>query len=96
MPVIRKLILVASALLMSAPASAADYALLDPRFGTAVAEAPIKAQIIAAARAALDRPPGAIPRLHTEGPYRATASATSAYRRSAITRSRWTSLWPGA
>lgn len=67
MSVIGKLILAASALLLSVPVSAADYALLGPRFGSPAAEARVKAQVVAAARAALDRAPGAIPRLHTEG-----------------------------
>ena len=44
-----------------------DYALLGPDFATHAAHDEAAKAIIARARAALSRPPGAIPQLHTEG-----------------------------
>lgn len=50
------------------PAFAQDNAILGPGFARGIpATDPVARQIIARANAALDRPPGAIPRLHTEG-----------------------------
>lgn len=57
----------ALALAAASPALAQHHAVLGPDFGRGAAEAPAARQVIARATAALDRPPGAIPRLHTEG-----------------------------
>jgi len=58
----------ALALLASpALATAADYAILGPDYGKGAAQAPAAQEVIAKAKAALTRPPGAIPKLHTEG-----------------------------
>lgn len=57
-------------LILAAPAAAqqpADYALLGPGFSAGKANSVAAQTVIARARAALTRPPGAIPRLHTEG-----------------------------
>ncbi|MFZ0268280.1 alginate lyase family protein [Caulobacter sp.] len=57
---------------LASPALAADYAVLGPDYaqglekGGAVETSAAK-DVVAKARAALDRPPGAIPKLHTEG-----------------------------
>lgn len=56
-------ILVASA----SVAHAADYGLLGPDFGKGAVSPAVSKGVIARAEAALDRPPGAIPKLHTEG-----------------------------
>ena len=48
-------------------AAAADFALLGPRFAIGKADTDAAKAVIARARAALGRPPGAIPKLHTEG-----------------------------
>ncbi|MBO9708230.1 MAG: alginate lyase family protein [Caulobacter sp.] len=53
--------------LLASPALAGDYALLGPDFAKGAAQAPAAAEVIARAKAALTRPPGAIPLLHTEG-----------------------------
>ncbi len=58
--------------LLASPALAADFALLGPSYAKigskdAAAEAPAAQDVIAKAKAALTRPPGAIPQLHTEG-----------------------------
>jgi len=56
------------AVIAPAPASAASsYAVLGPRFALGKADSETGRAIIARARAALSRPPGAIPQLHTEG-----------------------------
>ncbi|QDZ07896.1 alginate lyase family protein [Sphingomonas panacisoli] len=47
--------------------AASDYAVLGPRFAAGKAGSDVGRAIIARAHAALTRPPGAIPRLHTEG-----------------------------
>jgi hypothetical protein len=62
-----RLLLLAPALLLAAPATAADYALLGPRFAAGQQDETVAKAVIARARAALSRPPGAIPQLHTEG-----------------------------
>jgi hypothetical protein len=62
-----RLLLLAPALLLAAPAMAADYALLGPRFAAGKQDGAEAKAVIARARAALSRPPGAIPQLHTEG-----------------------------
>ena len=59
-------ILLASLALLSAPATAQDYAILDARFARA-ADPSAARDVLARANKALGRPPGAIPRLHTEG-----------------------------
>lgn len=46
---------------------AADYALLGPDYAKGAAQAPAAQEVLSKAKAALDRPPGAIPKLHTEG-----------------------------
>ena len=54
--------------LMASPALAADYSVLSPTYAKAVAPQDAVAQeVIAKARTALSRAPGAIPQLHTEG-----------------------------
>lgn len=58
--------------LLAAPALAAtsgtaDYAILGPDYGKGAAQAPAAQEVLSKAKAALDRPPGAIPKLHTEG-----------------------------
>ncbi len=58
--------------LLASPALAADYAVLGPDYVQGLekgraAQAPAAQDVIAKAKAALDRPPGAIPKLHTEG-----------------------------
>src|SRR3569833_649540 len=58
--------LFAAALAAASPAAPAHYALLDAQFGAADHGEAARA-IIARARNALQRPPGAIPQLHTEG-----------------------------
>src|SRR3569623_40872 len=58
--------LFAVALAAASPAAPSHYALLDQHFGAATHSEATKA-IIARARTALKRPPGAIPQLHTEG-----------------------------
>ncbi len=60
------LALAASAASGASPATA-DYALLGPGFAKGQAKSEAAAAAIARARAALGRPPGAIPQLHTEG-----------------------------
>jgi hypothetical protein len=66
-----KLLLSSAAVLLAfgaVPASAQDHAILAPGFAKAVpAGDPAVRRIIARADAALDRAPGAIPQLHTEG-----------------------------
>lgn len=64
--------LVSSAALLlalgSVPALAQDYAILGVDFAKGVPAAdPVARKVLARADAALDRPPGAIPQLHTEG-----------------------------
>ena len=49
------------------PAAVPGHALLGPDFAAGTAHSQAAKAIIARARAALSRPPGAIPRLHTEG-----------------------------
>jgi hypothetical protein len=49
------------------PAPAAGYALLGPDFAKGKVDSPAGKATIARARSALGRPPGAIPKLHTEG-----------------------------
>jgi len=49
------------------PAHAPDYALLGSHFAAGKADSEAARMTIARARAALTRPPGAIPQLHTEG-----------------------------
>jgi hypothetical protein len=56
----------ALALLVS-PAVAADYAVLGPDYAKGAAQTPVAQEVVAQARKALTRPPGAIPQLHTEG-----------------------------
>jgi Alginate lyase len=51
----------------AAPAAAPGYALLAPDFAIGHSRDKAARAIIARARAALSRPPGAIPQLHTEG-----------------------------
>lgn len=53
--------------LAASAAEAADYAILGPSFGRATVAATTRDLVIARATEALDRPPGALPRLHTEG-----------------------------
>lgn len=53
--------------LTASAAHAADYGLLGPSFGKGPIAPALKAGVIQRAEAALGRPPGAIPRLHTEG-----------------------------
>ena len=53
--------------LAASAAEAADYAILGPSFGRATVAATTRDPFIARATEALDRPPGALPRLHTEG-----------------------------
>ncbi len=62
-----KFLLPALALLLAVPAVAADYAILGPSFGANAKQSTAGSDVVARARKALDRPPGAIPRLHTEG-----------------------------
>jgi hypothetical protein len=52
---------------LASPVLAADYAILGPDCAKSAAQAPVAREVIAKAKAALDRPPGAIPKLHTEG-----------------------------
>ncbi len=65
------LTLIASAALAVAtptpPSAPASYALLGPDFAAGAAHGEAAKAIIARARSALSRPPGAIPQLHTEG-----------------------------
>jgi hypothetical protein len=56
-----------AALALAAPTPAPGYALLGPDFATNAAHGDAAKAIIARARAALLRPPGAVPQLHTEG-----------------------------
>ncbi|UIJ45502.1 alginate lyase family protein [Sphingomonas cannabina] len=49
------------------PAMAQDHAILGPRFGQDAGNDPAARAVIRRAGAALDRPPGAVPQLHTEG-----------------------------
>ncbi|MEO7169085.1 MAG: alginate lyase family protein [Sphingomonas sp.] len=60
-------ILLAPAIVLAQPASVPDYALLGPGFASGKADSEAARRTIARARAALNRPPGAIPKLHTEG-----------------------------
>jgi hypothetical protein len=53
--------------LLASPALAADYALLGPDYAKGATQAPAAQDVISKAKAALARPPGAIPKLHTEG-----------------------------
>lgn len=53
--------------LMATPVLAADYAVLGPTYAKGATQAPAAEEVIAKAKAALTRPPGAIPKLHTEG-----------------------------
>ena len=53
--------------LTASTAHAADYGLLGPDFGKGPIAPALKAGVVQRAEAALGRPPGAIPRLHTEG-----------------------------
>ncbi|CAN5189121.1 alginate lyase family protein [soil metagenome] len=53
--------------LLASPVVAADYAILGPTYAQGSAQAPAAQDVIAKAKAALTRPPGAIPKLHTEG-----------------------------
>jgi hypothetical protein len=57
----------ASASLPASAAEVVDYAILDPQFGRAPPDASVKREVVTRAERALGRPPGAIPRLHTEG-----------------------------
>jgi hypothetical protein len=52
---------------LASPVLAADYALLGPDYAKGAAQAPAARDVLDKAKAALDRPPGAIPKLHTEG-----------------------------
>lgn len=49
------------------PALAQDHAILGPQFARGAESTPVARQVIRRADAALGRPPGAIPQLHTEG-----------------------------
>ena len=62
-----RVLLLLPALLLATPVRAADYALLGPHFAAGKQDEAVAKAVIARARAALSRPPGAIPRLHTEG-----------------------------
>ena len=53
--------------LCAMPALAGDYAILGEAYAKAAPRDAATDKVIAAAKAALTRPPGAIPRLHTEG-----------------------------
>jgi hypothetical protein len=53
--------------LLTTPAMAADYAILGPDYAKGDAQAPAAQEVVSKAKAALGRPPGAIPKLHTEG-----------------------------
>lgn len=55
--------------LLASPALAAtaDYAILGPDYAKGAAHAPAAQEVVSKAKAALARPPGAIPKLHTEG-----------------------------
>lgn len=53
--------------LAALPARASDYALLNETYAKGVLGTPAADTVVARAKAALGRPPGAIPRLHTEG-----------------------------
>ena len=55
------------ALLLAQPALAADYAVLGPSYASGKASDPVAQAVIARARQALNRPPGAVAHLHTEG-----------------------------
>jgi hypothetical protein len=61
------LTLLAPVIALAQLAAPSDYALLGPTFARRNADSEAAAAVIARARAALTRPPGAIPRLHTEG-----------------------------
>ena len=52
---------------LATTAWAADYALLGPDYAKGAAHAPAAQEVLTKAKAALRRPPGAIPKLHTEG-----------------------------
>jgi hypothetical protein len=60
-------LLASAALAVASPAPATGYALLGPTFAMHATQDEATSAIIARARAALSRPPGAIPQLHTEG-----------------------------
>jgi hypothetical protein len=65
-----KILLTAAAFalaLIASPARAADYAILDSNYAKGAAQVPAAQEVVAKAKAALARPPGAIPKLHTEG-----------------------------
>ncbi len=53
--------------LTASAAHAGDYGLLGPTFGKGPVSPALKAAILPHAEAAVNRPPGAIPQLHTEG-----------------------------
>ena len=53
--------------LIASPVLAADYAVLDLAYAKGAAQAPAAREVVAKAREALTRLPGAIPKLHTEG-----------------------------
>ena len=59
-------ILLAALASLSNPVAAQEYAILNARFARA-ADPSAKREVLARANKALGRPPGAIPRLHTEG-----------------------------
>jgi hypothetical protein len=61
------LILLAPVIALAQPAAAPDHALLGAGFAAGRADSAVARAVIARARPALTRPPGAIPRLHTEG-----------------------------
>jgi len=52
---------------LASPVLAADYAILGPDYARGAAQASAAQDVLEKARAALTRPPGAIPQLHTEG-----------------------------
>lgn len=52
---------------VASAAHAADYGLLGPTFGKGAVSAELAETVVSRATKALDRPPGAIPQLHTEG-----------------------------
>ena len=52
---------------VASTAQAADYGLLGPSFGKGAIAPALSESVVTRATEALDRPPGAIPQLHTEG-----------------------------
>src|ERR1700754_3576317 len=60
-------LLCAAALAFAGPIAADHHAILGPDFAKGAVDTPVARQVVARAEAALTRPPGAIPQLHTEG-----------------------------